>query len=424
MRRWVLSKGMSLSCLKVFARSPSVGRFLTAAVMILSALTTVRSHPPSAEVIKLFPLDLGTFHIEQLSMRPLVDLARQAVPRPDYFAPNANLTNSSPFLGAEAEYSSADGDKLLVEILRSQNDATAYSLFTVITKKMRESESGDLKLGDIGTASFVTGRSATFFKGTAFVRVTNENTAKLEPAIALARLFAATFDKGENDIPVLVKHLPDWQTAQRNMVYAVNIGALRDMISDQTILTELTFEGGTEAVAANYGQSRLVIVEFTTPQFSVDNDQRVTAKIQELKSQGQPVPTAYRRVGNYSVFVFDAPDEKSANQLIDQVKYEQVVQWLGDDPHLYERLQRYFARTTAGVLVSVLKGSGLSLILCVFMGVLIGTLLFRHRRARKAAAYSDAGGTVRLNLDELTSTVNSDGLLGSGSTSKSDPNSS
>jgi hypothetical protein len=52
---------------------------------------------------------------------------------------------------------------------------------------------------------------------------------------------------------------------------------------------------------------------------------------------------------------------------------------------------------------------------------LIGTLLFRHRRAQKAAAYSDAGGSVRLNLDELTSTVKSERLLGS-STTKSDPN--
>src|SRR5260370_7248838 len=112
------------------------------------------------------------------------------------------------------------------------------------------------------------------------------------------------------------------------------------------MLNELTFEGRTEAVAAHYGQSQLVIVEFTTPQFSIDNDQRVTGKIQELKGQGQPAPTAYRRVGNYSVFVFNAPDEKSANQLIDQVKYEKVVQWLGYHPHLYKRLHRYFPPTS------------------------------------------------------------------------------
>jgi len=185
---------------------------------------------------------------------------------------------------------------------------------------------------------------------------------------------------------------------------------------------EVTFEGGTEAVTANYGQSQLLIVEFNTPQFSVDNDQRITARIQELRDQGQPVPTAYRRVGNYSVFVFNAPDEKSANDLIDQVKYEQVVQWLGDDPHLYEKLQRYLAQTSAGVLIAVVKSSGLSLILCLGIGALIGVLLFRHRRAQRAAAYSDAGGTVRLNLDELTGPRDTGRLLGPATTSKSDPN--
>ncbi len=418
MARRVLSKGMSLSYLQVFARTMYVSRFQTVAVMILSALAQVSAHPPSPEVIKMFPSDLGGFHKLE-SMKPLEILARQGVLQPEYLAPNAN-PNQPSTMGAQAEYLSADGDKLLVEILRAPNDPAAYSIFTLVSRTMRASESEDPKLGNVGTASVVMSRSVTFFKGTTFARITNENGNNSVPAIALARLLAATFDKGEDDIPVLVKHLPDWQTAQRNAVYAVNVGALQAVISNQPILSELTFEGGTEAVAANYGQSQLVIVEFTTPQFSIDNDQRIVAKIQGLKTQGLPVPTAYRRVGNYSVFVFNAPDEKTANQLIDQVKYEQVVQWLGDDPHLYERLQRYFAQTTAGVFVSVLKGSGLSLILCLGLGALIGTLLFRHRRAQKAAAFSDAGGTIRLNLDELTGTRNSDRLLGSGTT-KSDP---
>jgi hypothetical protein len=156
-----------------------------------------------------------------------------------------------------------------------------------------------------------------------------------------------------------------------------------------------------------------VIVEFSTPHFSVENNQRIAAKIQELKSQAQPVPTAYRRVGNYSVFVFNGSDEASANQLIDQVRYEKVVQWLGEDPYLYEKLQRYFAETSAGVLINVLKGSGLSLLACLAIGGLVGFLLFRQRRARSAAFYSDAGGSVRLNLDELTKTTDPARLLDS-----------
>src|SRR5205807_9466700 len=130
--------------------------------------------------------------------------------------------------------------------------------------------------------------------------------------------------------------------------YSVDANQLRWAVLNQPVLDALDFEGGTEAVAANYGQSQLVIVEFTTPQLSIDNDSRIWTTIADLKSKGQPTPTAYRRVGNYSVFVFNAPDEKTANALVEQVKYEQVVQWLGDDPHLYERLQTFLTKTTDG----------------------------------------------------------------------------
>jgi len=321
------------------------------------------------------------------------------------------------------EYTSANGNKLLVEILRTQSDSNAYSLLTLATRKAKEADqSQNIELGDVGTASIVTGRAVAFFKGAVFVRVTNERANDSQPAVALARLLAATFDKGEDDIPVLVKHLPSWQAYQQNAVYAVNIGPLRDAINNQAILNEISFDGGTEAVTANYGQSQLVIVEFTTPQFAGDNDRRIVAKIQELKTQNQAVPTAYRRVGNYSVFVFNAPDEKTANQLIDQVKYEQVVQWLGDNPHWYERAQNYLLRTTGGVVVAVVEASIVSLLVCLALGSLIGTMLFRRRRAQQqaASAYSDAGGAVRLNLDELTANRKRHRLLESGKESQSD----
>ena len=362
-----------------------------------------RSLPYSEEVVAMFPSNLGGFH-QLLSIRPLVTLAKEGILQPEYFPANPEANRASPFLGAESEYVGANGDKFLVEIVRAQSDSNAYSLFTIVAKKLREGESGDSKIGDVGTASVITARSVTFFKGTTLARVTNESAIDSQPAIALARLFAATFDKGEDDIPVLVKHLSDWQNARRNSVYAVNVGPLRDSIPNQPVLKELNFDGGTEAVTANYSQSQLVIVEFTTPQFASDNDRRITAKIQELKNQGQPTPTGYRRVGNYSVFVFNAPDEKTAHALIDPVKYEQVVQWLGDDPHLYERVQRYVLQRTGGVVVAVLEGSGLSVLLCLGVGGLFGALLFRRRRRarqRQGEAYSDAGGMVRLNLDEV-----------------------
>jgi hypothetical protein len=215
----------------------------------------------------------------------------------------------------------------------------------------------------------------------------------------------------DEDIPVLLKHLPDWESVQKQAKYMVTAEDLKRIVANQPIVDSVSFEGGTEAAAATYPQGQLLIVEFSTPQFSVENDQRIAAKIQELKSQAQPTPTAYRRVGNYSVFVFNGRDEASANQLIDQVQYQKVVQWLGEDPHLYDRLQRYLTQTSAGVLVAILKSSGVSLIACLSIGALAGYLLFCQRRAQAAALYSDAGGAVRLNLDELTDGPDSSRLL-------------
>ena len=215
----------------------------------------------------------------------------------------------------------------------------------------------------------------------------------------------------DEDTPVLLKHLPNWESVSKRATYVVTLDDLKRAVPNQPVLDAVSFEGGTEAVTATYGQSQMAIVEFSTPQFSVDNDQRIAAKIADLKAQSQPAPTAYRRVGNYSVFVFNATDEASANQLIDQVQYQKTVQWLGEDPHLYQKLQRYFAETSAGVLVAVLKSSGVSLIACLAIGGLFGFLLFRQRRAQSAAAYSDAGGQVRLNLDELTDTQSHARLL-------------
>ena len=116
----------------------------------------------------------------------------------------------------------------------------------------------------------------------------------------------------EADAPVLVQHLPNWETAGKSARYIVTLEDLKRNVANQPVLDSVSFEGGTEAVAANYDQAQLLIVEFSTPHFSVENDQRIAAKIEELKSQAQPTPTAYRRVGNYSVFVFNV----SLNQVM------------------------------------------------------------------------------------------------------------
>ncbi|HVS81341.1 MAG TPA: hypothetical protein VHE60_06385 [Pyrinomonadaceae bacterium] len=388
-------------------------RLLATCLIIPTVGVCIIGQPREQEHARLLPGDLGKFHQLGPERLPIKLAKEDQILRPDVF--RASLGGDDPsFVGREADYLSPLGDKFTVEAISTRRDSDAYSLLTLVAKRLRDRRAEvSWKSEDFTPVMILWSGGGAFVRGPIFFRLTGPGQRSLDDQVSLSRLLAERLDKGEDDVPVLVKHLPDWQTAQRNAIYAVNIGALRDSISNQSVLNELNFDGGTEAVTANYGQSQLVIVEFTTPQFAGDNDRRIVAKIQELKSLSQSVPTAYRRVGNYSVFVFNAPDEKTANELIDQVRYEQVVQWLGDDPHLYERIQRYFAQKTAGVVIAVLESSGLSVLLCLGVGGLCGALLFRRRRARQrqADAYSDAGGMVRLNLDEINDGSDASRLL-------------
>jgi hypothetical protein len=221
---------------------------------------------------------------------------------------------------------------------------------------------------------------------------------------ALAQALSDTIDKGEGEIPVLIKHLPNPDEAQKNAVYLNSFTTLTSLAPQQPVLTAVNGDGNADAAFATIGSSKILLVEFNTPQLAAENDQRIVARIHELWNQGQPAPAAYRRVGNYSVFVFDAPNEQAAKQLIDQVHYEQVVSWLGNNPNILRQAEERYIDTTLGVLVSVLKASGYALVGCLGFGGLIGAALFTYRRSqqKQVTAYSDAGGMLRLNLDELT----------------------
>ncbi len=377
--------------------------FALLALVLTSSLT--KAGAQSQYNLKASPdYQIGTFHLLQPTHPyPLTALNSEGINPEDY-----GVTTG----GAAKVYVSESGEGIGVILIPTRSDSDAYALLSKYRAKGKYT-----KLDGVGTYGILSAQTVIFFKGPtlALVRRSNERASD-DTIINFARLLADTLDKGEGDIPVLVKHLPNWEQAEGQAVYAVTSHALQDAAGNRPVLDAVSFEGGTEAVTATYGPSRMVLVEYTTPQIAGDSDRQIQAKIKELRDAGQPVPTAYKRVGNYSVFVFDAPDEQTAEQLINGVTYEQVVQWLGENPHLLERAQRYYTQVTSGVLMAVLKASGLSVLLCFGVGGLFGWLVFKRRRARQALAdaYSDAGGIVRLNLDELTPQTDSSRLLGKG----------
>lgn len=314
---------------------------------------------------------------------------------------------AADYRGAQiAQFENSKGVTLSVQLVRFPQDAEAYEFLSRVANQARQTQP-ELKIQTgVGIAGFSTEKEIAFFKGGYVVLIRSSKPLDAPTRDTLIAGLSANLDKGENDIPALVKHLPNGDEAQFNGVFLHNFGNLNELGFESGVFSAIDSDAGrnADAVVATYGPSKVVIVEFNTPQLASDSDKRIIARIQELWKLGQPAPSAYRRVGNYSVFVFDAPDEQTAKQLIDQVKYEQVVQWLGDNPNILKEAQKRYVNTTLGLLVTVLKASGWALITCLGMGGLIGGLLFTYRRSQQKAvtAYSDAGGMLRLNLDELT----------------------
>ncbi len=199
-------------------------------------------------------------------------------------------------------------------------------------------------------------------------------------------------------IPVLIKHLPDWENVRNNTVLTQNVGDLKKALGEKPVLGLITFPAGTEAVTAPYPEGKLLIIEYTNPQASIEADGKF---IQSLAENPQ---TVYRRIGNYNAFVFDAADETSANALLDKIEYQKTVQWLGEDPYLLKKLEKYFVTTTRDIFIAtvlwIVSGIGLSIV----TGLIAGFIFFRIREQKRATrtAYSDAGGLTRLNLDGLS----------------------
>jgi hypothetical protein len=399
-----LSRGITL-------RTPRLSKLLFnfALALLLLVPSSINASITMDEAAKLLPDQIGEW---------------RAVGRPYVLGPKSNLPLSDEALKSASMvgrvYSSPKGEKFSVAVNKTGRDSEAYASLTRHARYIKKSDSltsQTIKTGEVGTASIVFPTQISFFKGPAFGFVEKLGSRSSDEAmLAFARLFAEGLDKGDGDIPVLVKHLPEWEKVQGSATYVVRQDELREVLDNQPVLDAVNFEGGAEAVTATYGPSRLVIVENTTPQLATDNDARIQGKIRELREQGQSVPTAYQRVGNYSVLVFGAPDEQTAQQLIKAISYEQTVQWLGNNPRALERAQRQYTETTASIILAVLKASGLSILLCLGIGGLFGGLVFRHRRAQLAAstAYSDAGNMVRLNIDGMTAQNDPARLLGRG----------
>lgn len=210
-------------------------------------------------------------------------------------------------------------------------------------------------------------------------------------------------------IPVLIKHLPDWENKRGSARLARSSTELRALLGVRPVLDVIEFSPGSEAVTAKYEVGTLIILEHPSPQASIETDSRLNAWIQSA-GDGR---TLNKRIGNYNVFVLDATGGAAANDLIDQVKYEKQITWLGDNPFAISA-ERAFVITTSQIFLSttlvIVGGAAFA----IFGGTVVGFLFYgsRYRHRARMPTFSDAGGMTRLNLDGFTPDIIPERLLG------------
>lgn len=222
---------------------------------------------------------------------------------------------------------------------------------------------------------------------------------------------ARSQEYSESDgVPVLTKNLPAYENVGNRATYILNDENLRNALGNRPVFEVVDFTGGTEAVTAEYPQGKLLMVEYTTPQFSVDADNKIKQKLAATPSNP---PVYYRRIGNYSAFVFDSNDEAGANSLLDQIKYEKEIRWLGEDPFALQRAERNFVLQTSDLFMSTFLAIVGALGTSVVIGIIVGFAFFFFREQKRAQmeTFTDAGGMTRLNLDGFTPEIAPSRLL-------------
>ncbi len=231
--------------------------------------------------------------------------------------------------------------------------------------------------------------------------------------------------------PLLPTYLPDQSKIANSEKYLVGPEAIARISAISDLKDAIDFTGGTHATVADYnngnGKMSILLIEFQSPQFAVDGLAKIQAHFNSLSPDEQK-KRILRRVGNYAVEAVNVSDPKTAEEVLKQVKYMVRVHWEGknasdipiafrppDPSALREVIQ------TGQLLVATFYWIGILLVGAVLSGIFIGGAFFYWRRAQRRKLgrgddFTDAGGMIRLNLDDylLSGSDTSGKLLGKG----------
>lgn len=301
------------------------------------------------------------------------------------------------------EYADGSGKRLQVEIYQMSYPSRAYGIYSF-------RRTPRLSLGAFGPRGDIVKGAINFWQGPYYVRVIDNMAADASGAAssnqisALAQAISDKIGPVKSEQPPLLGHLPETGRVDKTERYFIGPRAL-SRYYNYGANEQFGFAKAVEAVAADYRQGgrevKLAIVEYHTPQLASEAHKRVQAYNESLP-ESKRNQLILKREGNYLVQALGFTNREAAQKLVNAVKYTYTIKWLKDPPPKRFDYARY-RREAGKLLITIFSLIGLLILGAIIGGLVFGSSLFLRRRRRREleGGFSDAGGMLRLNLDNL-----------------------
>lgn len=290
----------------------------------------------------------------------------------------------------------SDGkNSLAIEVFRMKYDSGAYGLFTFNRARLTENR-------------------REIYAGRYLISLSSD-TINSVPHQELIQVLKNNIAVSNGEFPPLPSHLPTENKISDTDVYLVGSAALMKTDGVSDLKDFVNFSGGTELAIAKYrngsGVFNLAIIEYHTPQLATDGYSQFQTYFNNLSTEERS-KRLLKRIGNYVVFTTSNQDIAGVEKIASQIKYNPGIYWEGKklsdipiafrppDPLVIEEVSQ-----TAKMLVRTFYWIGVMLFGAVVLGITSGWIFFYWNRYRRRKLgldniFSDAGGTVRLNLDD------------------------
>lgn len=313
---------------------------------------------------------------------------------------------------AIADYQRADGRSVRVEIFRLIHFVAAYGAYSL-------ERSIQAQPINIGTEGAVESNRLSFFKGEYYVCL-NVRSDAIDSAtlIELARRLDERIAPRHSEIPILMQHIPSESLLPGTQRFIAGPLALNRLLGPQEPYDPFMLASeAVEAALAEYQvggvQSPLLIVEYHTPQLAAAAYPQVQRAIEALP-EAERSRRLLKREGNYIIIAFNVNDRQAMQAIVDQVDYTPTIHWLKKSPlEMLRELQPDPEQISLiDTYLAAFAFIGLSLLVTITGGVLLGTAIFFWRRWRRRnwEGFTDAGGMMRLNLDNLLPPIDDDAV--------------